>query len=479
MNNLTSLQRKLIYLGGILILLIPIILLGGPSEPGSASAPGTGKSEGSAGGYLAQQRVEYSLGESDLGNVDPASSTMNLILLGFRGFATSRLWMDAQTQQRDKDWAGLRATTESIILLQPHFLKVWHFQGWNLAYNVSAEWDGVSDRYYWVKEGIKFFQKGRDRNQKYAELYWYVGDTTGKKIGRADEQKQYRRYFLNDPDTVRFNGGPDPAVNPRGVDNYVEASEQFQRANDTIQHYGNEQHIMAPFLFRSYPMRARFDYATAMQHDGNFGEVVQNEWREAFIDWTTKYGRMEFGVEGISDTLRIHLEVSAKDLKAMMEEEEATNVDPRVRPSYWVGRYQDTANYRYWRTKSLAEHAKGDKDHPETDPNAPCLMAEAHHDIYQAELALDRADTTEARKLFLSGLAKYAEVLKLKEYSELKDDDDTVQEGMLAIMGLQWAIQLDDEEMPEEFPLKEMWEEHAGRRPTVKQEFDRRRRASK
>src|SRR5579872_2928168 len=237
MNNLTSLQRKLMYLGGIILLLIPITWLGLPPEPKSKS------SEGSPGGWLAQERTKHGLGESDLGNVDPASSTMNLLLLGFRGIATSMLWMDAQEQQRDKDWAGLRATTESIILLQPHFLKVWHFQGWNLAYNVSAEWDGVADRYYWVKEGIKFFQKGRDRNFKYAELYWYVGDTTGKKIGRADESKQYRRFFLHDPDEARFNGGPDPAVNPHSVDNYVEASTQFQRANDTIdKNYHIEQH---------------------------------------------------------------------------------------------------------------------------------------------------------------------------------------------------------------------------------------------
>src|SRR5580692_2007398 len=121
MNNLTSLQRKLMYLGGILLLLIPIIWLGAPPEPAAASSAQSGRTEGSSGGKLAQKRVEFSLGESDLGNVDPASSTMNLLLLGFRGIATSMLWMDAQKQQRDKDWAAVRAATESIILLQPHF----------------------------------------------------------------------------------------------------------------------------------------------------------------------------------------------------------------------------------------------------------------------------------------------------------------------------------------------------------------------
>ena len=423
MNNLTSLQRKLVYLGGILLLLIAIIWLGAPPEPAQP-----GKSEGSPGGKLAQKRVEFSLGEADLGNVDPASSTMNLLLLGFRGIATSMLWMDAQKQQRDKDWAGLRATTESIILLQPHFLKVWHFQGWNLAYNVSAEWDGVADRYYWVKEGIKFFKKGRDRNAKYAELYWYVGDTTGKKIGRADESKQYRRYFRSDPDEVRFNGGPDPAVNPRSVDNYVEASEQFQRANDTIETYQNEQHIMAPYLFRSYPVRALLDYAAAMQRDGNFGEVCQNVWSEAFTAWTSKYGKMEFDcpsarLSGPSGSFASR--DRAMD-KKMIADENARHVEPRLRESSWVGRYQDTANYRYWRTRSRVESEKE--------------MADAHREIYEGEQALDRADTTAARRLYLDGMTKYEKMLK--EYSDLKDEDESVEEAILAVIGWQKSIEL-------------------------------------
>src|SRR5262245_5123485 len=175
-------QRKLLYAVGAVLLLIPITWLGLPAEPSRE-----GGTTGSPGGRLAQLRKQYELGEDNLGNVDPASSTMNLLLLGFRGVATSMLWMDAQQQQKNKDWAALRSTVDSIILLQPHFLKVWHFQGWNLAYNVSAEWDLVPDRYYWVKEGIKFYQLGKDRNQKNPELYWYVGDTCGKKIGRSDE----------------------------------------------------------------------------------------------------------------------------------------------------------------------------------------------------------------------------------------------------------------------------------------------------
>jgi hypothetical protein len=456
MNNLTSLQRKLLYLGGIVLLLIPITWLGLPAEP----AHGAG-SQGRPGGFLAQKRAEYGLGESDLGNVDPASSTMNLLLLGFRGIATNMLWMDAVEQQRNKDWASLRATTESIILLQPHFLKVWQFQGWNLAYNVSAEWDGVADRYYWVKEGIKFFKKGQDRNKMYGELFWYTGDTTGKKIGRSDEMKQFRRFFRSDPDEARFHGGPDPDVNPNSRDNYLEAGDWFQRANDTIDMYGIEQHIMAPYLFRAYPTRSLFDYATALQREGNFGEVTQNAWAEGFHRWTTIYGKMQFECELLGRP--IHLEVSGDELRAMIADEDAKKLSDRERESNWVNRYQDTTNYRYWRTRSRVESEK--------------IMADSRRELYEGQEALFRADDATARQRYWDGMTKFEKILN--EYPDLKSDDETIEEALLALIGWRQCLELADEEIPEQYPLKEFWDEHPARHATVKQEFDRRRRGAR
>lgn len=449
MNNLTSLQRKLIYLGGIVILLIPITWLGLPAEPAKAGG------SGSSGGKLAQLRIEHELGEPELGNVDPASSTMSLVLLGFRGIATSVLWMDWQDQMRNKDWAAVRATTESIILLQPHFLKVWHYQGWNLAYNISAEWDAVADRYYWVKEGIKFFQKGRNRNARYAELYWYVGDTTGKKIGRSDEWKQFRKFFREDPDKIRFQGRPDPDVNPRGIDNYLEAKDWFQRANDALDTYKNEQHLMALYLFRAYPYRTYFDYAMVLQREGIFDEVCRQAWADGFDVWVNKYGREEFDCPSGF----IHLELPAEE-RAQRLAEDLKKPDDRDRYTYWVGRYQDTTNYRFWRSKARVESEK--------------TMADAHRDIYEGEQAFYRADTTEAKRLLLDGMGKYQEALK--DYEDLKEDDMTIEEALLAQHAWRACLELDEEDVPDNYPLKEFWEAHPQRRDQAKQEFNRRRR---
>jgi hypothetical protein len=253
MNKFSSQQRKLIYLGGIVLLFIPIVALGLP------------KSEEQKGGKLARLRTEHYLDETTLGDVPPEGATMNLVLLGMRGVATNVLWLELIHQQKTKNWAEVKATTESIIKLQPHFLKVWQHQGWNLAYNVSAEWDLVADRYYWVKEGIKFYQRGISQNFMYPELDWYLGDTYAKKIGRADERLQFRRFFKDDPNKADFPSGIDPAVNPQGLDNYQVAKERYQKSIDIERRFGHQQHIMAAALYQSYPARADFDYAAALQ----------------------------------------------------------------------------------------------------------------------------------------------------------------------------------------------------------------------
>lgn len=455
MNTLTSLQRKLVYLGAVILLLIPITWLGRPPEP----AP-KGRVEQGSGGKLAQLRLDYELGEANLGEVDPASSTMNLLLLGFRGIATSMLWMDAQEQQKVKDWSALRAPTDPIILLQPHFLKVWHFQGWNLAYNVSAEWDLVPDRYYWVKEGIKFFKRGKDRNEKYPELYWYTGDSIGKKIGRSDEWKQFRKYFRNDPDTVRFPNGPDPEINPEAKDNYLVARTWYQSANETLDRYHNMEHIMAEILFRQYPMRGLLDFAGTLQREGVFGEVPRVAWEDAFREWTQVYGQERFDCPA---GVAIKMELSDDEL-AEIRRQDAGKAD-RDQTEYWVERYRDMTNYRYWRVRSKVE--------------SELTMDEAHRELYEGERLAKEADYDEAQKLLFSGMTKLEQILN--RYPELKDEDSIIEEALLAQLFWRDCLEIDGNAPDEKagFPLQGLWNDKKPYLPSAMEEFNRRKRAKK
>ena len=88
MNRLTSKQRKLLYVVCIVVLLLPVIWLGMPATGVKGS-----------GGKLAQLAEDHELRESNLGNVDPTSATMNLVLLGLRGIAVDLLWLDVLEQQ--------------------------------------------------------------------------------------------------------------------------------------------------------------------------------------------------------------------------------------------------------------------------------------------------------------------------------------------------------------------------------------------
>ena len=437
-EQLTAQQRKLAYLIGMVVLMLPIIVLGMPATD-----------EEGSGGKLARLRQEHDLGESTLGKVDPTSATMNLVLLGMRGVAVNLLRMQLDTQRDQKQWAQMRATTESVILLQPHYIQVWRYLGWNLAYNVSAEWDAVEDRYFWVKEGAKFLMQGAERNRLDPEVYWDTGNTLGKKIGRSDEWKQFRRFFKEDPDKERYDGGPDSEINPDRKDNYLAAKDWFQKANDREEKH--EQHIMMDCLFRSYPARSQLDYADALQREGQFDETTRKAWEDAYHDWVEDFGHMRFKTTDYP----IFMEASASE-SAMEQLTQASGKD-RATIERELDLYQNVSNYRFWRTKA----------HAEMQLNTTRM----HSDLFVGEDLFKKGDIDAAKEVLESGLERFR--VMLETYKELGSDDITLEEGLWGIMLWQKIYQLKNQVQPEEFPLKGMWEKEINRVPNLQQDFNR------
>jgi hypothetical protein len=437
-EQLTAQQRKVMYLIGIVILMVPTILLGMPATDDEGS-----------GGTLARLRQSNELGESTLGKVDPTSATMNLVLLGMRGVAVNLLRMQLDEQKDRKQWAQMRATTESVILLQPHYIQVWRYLGWNLAYNVSAEWDAVEDRYFWVKEGAKFLMQGADRNRRDPEIYWETGRTLGQKIGRADEWKHYRKFFKEDPDTERYQGGPDPAINPSRRDNYLVAKDWYQKANDAFD--TRPQHIMMDAIFRSYPARSQLDYAEALQREGQFDETTRKAWADAYHDWVEIYGHMRFPTEHGE----IYMEAPAIE-SGIAQLAAASGSDPK-KIAREIDIYQNITNYRFWRTKA----------HSEMQPNTVAV----HRDLYEGEQLFRAGDIEAANSLLESGLKEYETLLQ--NYADLAVDDNTLEEGLRAVMLWQKIYQLKNQVQPDDFPLKWLWEKEINRIPNLQHDFNR------
>ncbi len=454
MNDLTSRQRKLVYAGCILLLLIPIVWLGAPTSedviPGSRASV--------SGGVLAQMRVEHDLGESTLGEIDPSSAAMNLVLLGLRGPAAGVLHLQALDYQEKKDWAKLKATVDSIIKLQPHYVEIWKVQGWNLAFNVSREWDQVADRFYWVKEGLKFLQLGTNRNQTSTFLYHNVGDFTGRKIGNSDEKKFFREFFISDPDVESFDGGADPETNPQGKDNYLVAHDWFEITNekDEVYRIQGMTHVFA----RQGPSRSLFDYAKAMQDDGIFDESNRAAWDDAYTEWTDVYGKEIF--LGLND-VKYQLSCTEDELAALAKE---NGVPLERQRGVWEQNVK-MVNYRFWQHLADCERDQ--------------LTVEAHRAIYAGKVAYSKAETLDSRdengelqisnaqKLFEEGMAKLAQVME--KYPNLAYHDAYIEEGMLAVHYWTMIHEANIKEVPADYPLKDMVLENAARQMDIQRMF--------
>ncbi|HEY0982603.1 hypothetical protein, partial [Schlesneria sp.] len=363
---------------------------------------------------------------------DASSAAMNLVLLGMRGMAVNLLWMDLDQQKDMKRWAEMQATTESIVRLQPHYEKVWDFNGWNLAYNTSAEWDAVPDRYYWVKQGAKFLKRGVERNKRSTELHYRTGKVIQHKIGYADEAADYRRYFLSDPDPA-YEGKPDLVINPEGKDNFLEGKRWFELACE--RELSRPQHILDRSLFRATPARCQFDYAQALQKDGKFGEGTREAWDQARKDWTEGYGREIFHALIGSEESDIRLEMTDEEIKQI-----ASTPDDEQRVRKAVDAYQKMTNYRYWRMRAYAEAE------PET--------AEAHRAIFEAKQAYKAQEFDNARNAAYRGMEGFDKLLKSPEYEMLTDEDLLCEECLLAWKIWDDIYQVAGEKIPDDYPLK-------------------------
>ena len=440
LSDLTQRQRKVAYLCGAIALLIPVVLLGMPADA---------KGEG---GVIAELRAEEGLGETSLGEVDPASSSMNLMLLGLRGIAANQLWLLADEQKTNKQFADLEQTVGAIIKLQPHYVNVWKFQGWNLAYNVSAEFDSIPDRYYWVKRGAKFMKDGIARNTSVPVLQHDRGDFLGKKIGESDEWRMFRRYFMADPDAERYNGGPDPEVNPDIEDNYIVAKRQYADANETESRpdaiYSPK---MARTLFRSYPARSQLDYADALQREGRFDNIdlMKSAWKTGHDEWSDDYGRETFS-HSIGGEVKLNW--TKEDLEEILARENPLREEAGREPltlEEKMGYAEDVrkmANYNSWLVRRGLE---GESD-----------MIKARKFLYSGKRKLlEEQDLEGSRKDLLEGMELLDGVINNEENGQmLLGEADIKTDAIKSVIMLEYIARIFGESLPDTFPLKQIWD---------------------
>ena len=494
--------RKIIYLAILVLLLIPLSLLSMPSRPPTPAEPGRPGEAGSKGGKLAQLRDEYKLGQANLGQIDPTSEAIKLATLGMRGFAATIMWNKANTYKMKEDWTGLSAALEQIIKLQPNFVTVWQFQGWNLAYNISYEFDDYRERYFWVIKGVRFLQEGMKYNETAPKLVEYVGWVISQKIGIADEKVQFRRLFREDND---FHGSRPIAERDNwlvGRQYYLEA-EQMARNEDMLDK-------LNPLVFLFHAPKALINYAIALEEDGVFEERATVAWNTALNEWqkfgqvdirTTEdramrlndFGRVSDQIDELvkqldalppagrreliyeeklaalpqdeRDALKRpaeqrssdehRLAASAQQKAEVTSGELAERVDPQQREAarelakqiddlkltlHHIDRGREVLNYPYWLTRCEMECR------PET--------IEARRLMYQADKALADNDLNAALDLYEQGFAKWDEALK--DFPTMRKDNLFGDDLAPFIKRYRVLLKERDASFPDDFPLSDI-----------------------
>lgn len=412
--------------------------------------------------WLNRVKAEHDLGEAAIGQVDAGGFMMKLFLLGgFRGIVANYLWIQAEEHKINHDWDRLKTTVDLITKLQPHFLSIWTFQGWNLAYNVSVEWDAPEDKYDWIKQGIKFVQQGVERNQKSPDLVWDTAWFYYHKLGFSDESIILRRLFRDDEDVAfKTYRDPESGLEVEGDDNFQLGYGWFTRAVRLVDEGGarvtsgtaeNIQYVdptpqrkgrADDIAFRSMPAHAQTHYAAALEKmsidgvEATFGEVAKNEWARALREWIL------FG----SHVFMSHNEVM-RDGKLVRDEvrlDDATDPEKMAsipeNAAYWTNRWADQMNYRYWKERCQAEmQQKG---------------VEARRLFYEGTKAYKTGDFKVAAEKFREGLETWQE--NLADFPTYRDDDLNQKDTGLVVKRYVRVLRQLGEPVPESFPFKEL-----------------------
>jgi hypothetical protein len=262
--------------------------------------------------YLTKVKTKADLGEATIGQIDEGSFVMKVAMIGgFRGLVADALWLRAEDLKREHEWDKLKAVVDMITKLQPHFLSIWTFQGWNLAYNVSVEWDAPEDKYTWIKNGILFLREGVSKNRRRPDLIWDTAWTYYHKYGMADEAIILRRLFHDDVDPETPDFKEDPITREIRNDNFqvakgwytrsinlVDAGEQRSGAGtqagiEYVDKMPDKKGRPNDLNFRAMPAHAQTRYAAALEKMSKkdieplFGQFAKSEWEKALFPHTT------------------------------------------------------------------------------------------------------------------------------------------------------------------------------------------------
>ena len=283
MNDRRPFYTKLIYLGIIVALLLPLYLLGRPSAGTQVEVRDGVTQIKYSGGFLAKYRDDNHLSQSSLGKIDPVSESFKLATLGMRPIAVVMLWEKSNYYKKVEDWSNYIATLKQIKLLQPNYIKVWDFLSHGIAFNLSVEFDDWRDRYFYVIQGLQFLIDGTEYNTHNSLLLARIGWFISQKMGKSDDHVHYRERFAKD--TILHKSLAEKLeIESTPRDSWLVGKLWYLKAVDAADNHNSRNYKVSEPIFYSWPGMAQIDYANCLEQEGDF-DHAKAAWKDAADDW--------------------------------------------------------------------------------------------------------------------------------------------------------------------------------------------------
>jgi hypothetical protein len=158
-----------------------------------------------------------------LENAPPMLAFSTVALGGFRGLIANMLWIRANEMQDEDKFFEMAQLADWITKLEPHFVQVWIFQAWNMAWNISVKFKDFGDRWRWLRRGMELLRdEGLRYNPNeillYRELAWMFQDKMGAPTD--DANMYYKQQWANEMAEVFAKKKPnlDELIDPKTDD---------------------------------------------------------------------------------------------------------------------------------------------------------------------------------------------------------------------------------------------------------------------
>lgn len=279
-------------------------------------------SAGSQLDYINAQRKEMNLVRNEpLENAPPSLAFSTVALGAFRGLIVDALWIRADQLKMEGRFFDAKQLAEWIVALQPRFTKVWEYQAWNMAYNISVTIPASQpdQRWHWVKNGYellrdkgivvnpsdlglyrelaRIFQHKMGGVSDDAHLYYKLklAEAFGPLLGPADEEFFERlaktpktpEQITSDPNMVRF------------IDELKAADSAFVEKEKFVSSYLALRQQPAKFKPEAFAVIDRYRGSETLDEFDIFAKAYQirTVWKlepELILDINKQYGPLDF-----------------------------------------------------------------------------------------------------------------------------------------------------------------------------------------